>query len=99
MGHEGDTTEDLFQRERERLSVEAHHVTGPWLDELEAPHDLHGAMYLSLEQMRDLRIEPGLSRSQMELVGARTCAEVWSPAADEIADDVAQWIEQGRPQP
>lgn len=41
-------------------------------DEHEALHDLHGAMYLSLEEMRDLRIERGLDRAQMELVAART---------------------------
>ncbi|MEO1062931.1 MAG: hypothetical protein AAFZ07_16085 [Actinomycetota bacterium] len=41
-------------------------------DEDEALHDLHGAMYLSLEQMRDLHIERGLGRAQMELVAART---------------------------
>ena len=41
-------------------------------DEHDALHDLHGAMYLSLEEMRDLRIERGLGRAQMELVAART---------------------------
>ena len=41
-------------------------------DEHEALHDLHGAMYLSLEDMRDLHVERGLGRAQMELVAART---------------------------
>ncbi len=41
-------------------------------DEHEALHDLHGAMYLSLQEMRDLQIERGLGRAQMELVAART---------------------------
>ncbi len=41
-------------------------------DEHEALHELHGAMYLSLEEMRDLDIDRGLGRAQMELVAART---------------------------
>ncbi|MDH4278333.1 MAG: hypothetical protein OEW83_09655 [Acidimicrobiia bacterium] len=41
-------------------------------DEHEAMHDLHGALYLSVEGMADLDADRGLHRTQMEFVAART---------------------------
>ncbi len=40
--------------------------------EHEAMHDLHGALYLSVEGMADLDADRGLHRTQMEFVAART---------------------------
>lgn len=40
--------------------------------EQDAMHLLHGTLYLTMEQMRDLDIRRGLHRSQMELVASRT---------------------------
>lgn len=40
--------------------------------EHEAMHDLHGALYLSIEGMADLDADRGLHRTQMEFVAART---------------------------
>ena len=40
--------------------------------EHEAMHDVHAALYLSMEQMVDMHIDRGLHRTQMELVAART---------------------------
>jgi alkylhydroperoxidase family enzyme len=41
-------------------------------DEHWAMHELHGALYLSVEEMADADAERGLHRTQMELVAART---------------------------
>ncbi len=40
--------------------------------EHESMHDLHGALYLSIEGMADLDADRGLHRTQMEFVAART---------------------------
>lgn len=40
--------------------------------EVDAMFDLHGVLYLSLEEMADPAIEKSLTRAQMELVAART---------------------------
>lgn len=40
--------------------------------EHEAMHDLHGALYLAVEDMGDLNADRGLHRTQMEFVAART---------------------------
>ena len=40
--------------------------------EHEAMHDLHGALYLSVEGMADLDADRGLHRTQMEFVAGRT---------------------------
>ncbi|MDH3293880.1 MAG: hypothetical protein OER95_06115 [Acidimicrobiia bacterium] len=40
--------------------------------EHQAMHDLHGALYLSVEEMADTDATRGLHRTQMELVAART---------------------------
>ena len=42
--------------------------------EAEAQEDMHGPLYLTYEQMKDLQFTRGLSRPQMELVAARTSA-------------------------
>lgn len=41
-------------------------------DEHDAMHELHGALYLSVEGMSDLDADRGLHRTQMEFVAART---------------------------
>ncbi len=42
--------------------------------EAAAQEDMHGPLYLTYEQMQDFEFVRGLSRSQMELVAARTSA-------------------------